>query len=85
MICTRCGLNAIGSTAPPDARVCDTCWADLVEEAHRSPTVVAMIARRDARIRELEALVAHWRKRAFDLAAELTALKHGKALEKVED
>ena len=38
-----------------------------------------------ARIRELEALVAHWRKRAFDLAAKLTVLKHGKALEKVED
>ena len=55
MTCTRCGLNPIGSTAPADARVCDTCWADLVEEAHRSPAVVAMIARRDARIRELEA------------------------------
>ena len=55
MTCTRCGLNPIGSTAPADARVCDTCWADLVEEAHRSPSVVAMIARRDARIRELEA------------------------------
>ena len=47
--------------------------------------LLAAIAHRDARIRELEALVAHWRKRAFDLAAELTVLKHGKALNRIED
>jgi hypothetical protein len=46
---------------------------------------LAAIAHRDARIRELEALVERLRKRAFDLAAELTVLKHGKALEKIED
>jgi hypothetical protein len=63
MTCTRCALNPIGNAAPPDARVCDTCWADLVEEAHRSPAVVAMIARRDARIRELEAEVARLKER----------------------
>ena len=46
---------------------------------------LAALAHRDARIRELETMVTHWRKRAFDLAAELTALKHGKALKEVED
>lgn len=46
---------------------------------------LAAIAHRDARIRDLEVMVAHWRKRAFDLATELTVLKHGKALEKIED